>query len=46
LFLLRQVIIASGFAGPRFGLDPKKVNDEQLDTFSKDYRLVRFQELD
>jgi deazaflavin-dependent oxidoreductase (nitroreductase family) len=42
LFLLRQVIIASGFAGPTFGVDPKKVNDEQLDSLSKDYRLVHF----
>ena len=42
LFLLRQVIIASGFAGPLFGINPKKVNDEQLDVLSKDYRLVHF----
>ena len=42
LFLLRQVIIASGFAGPTFGIDPKKVNDEQLDSVSKGYRLVHF----
>ena len=42
LFLLRQVIIASGFAGPLFGINPKKLNDEQLDSVSKDYRLVHF----
>ena len=42
LFLLRQVIIASGFAGPLFGINPKKLNDEQLDKISKDYRLVHF----
>ena len=42
LFLLRQVIIASGFAAPLFGINPKKLNDEQLDTLSKDYRLVHF----
>jgi deazaflavin-dependent oxidoreductase (nitroreductase family) len=42
LRLLRQVIIASGFAGPLFGLDPKKLNDEQLDAASKEYRLVHF----
>ena len=42
LFLLRQVIIASGFAGPMFGIDPKKINDEQLDALSKDYRLIHF----
>ena len=43
LFLLRQVIIASGFAGPLLGIDPKKLNDEELQTVSKNYRLVHFQ---
>ena len=42
LFLLRQVMIASGFAAPLFGINPKKLNDEQLDAISKDYRLVHF----
>jgi deazaflavin-dependent oxidoreductase (nitroreductase family) len=42
LFLLREVIIASGFAGPLFGVNPKKLNDEQLDHVSKNYRLVHF----
>jgi hypothetical protein len=42
LFLLRQVIIASGFAAPLFGINPKKLNDEQLDAISKEYRLVHF----
>jgi len=42
LFLLRQVIIASGFAAPLFGINPKKLSDEQLNTVSKDYRLVHF----
>lgn len=42
LFLLRQVIIASGFAGPLFGIDSKKLTDQQLDAISKDYRLVHF----
>ena len=42
LFLLRQVIIASGFAAPLFGINPKKLNDDQLDAISKDYRLVHF----
>ena len=44
LFLLRQVIIASGFAGPLFGINPKKLDDEQLAMVSKDYRLVHFSE--
>lgn len=42
LFLLRQVIIASGFAGPMFGVNQKKLNDEQFDQATKDYRLVHF----
>ena len=42
LFLLRQVLIASGFAAPLFGINPKKVNDEQLDALSKEYRIVHF----
>jgi deazaflavin-dependent oxidoreductase (nitroreductase family) len=42
LFLMRQIIIASGFAGPLLGVNPKKLNDEQLDVISKEYRLVHF----
>ena len=42
LFLLRQVIIASGFAGPLFGINEKKLSDAQLDAISKEYRLVHF----
>ena len=42
LFLLRQVIIASGFAGPLFGVNPRKLNDDQLDAVSKEYRLIHF----
>ena len=42
LYLLRQVIIASGFAGPLFGVNPKKLDDEQLSKVSKNYRLVHF----
>lgn len=42
MFLLRQVIIASGFAGPLFGINSKKLDDEKLDAVSKDYRLVHF----
>lgn len=42
--LLRQVIIASGFAGPLFGVNEKKLSDEQLDTITKDYRLLHFKQ--
>ena len=42
VFLMRQVIIGSGFAGPLFGVNPKKLNDEQLDVITKEYRLIHF----
>lgn len=42
VFLLRQVVIASGFAGPMFGVNQKKLNDEQFDQMTKEYRLVHF----
>ncbi len=42
IFLMRQVIIGSGFAGPLFGVDQKKMNDTQLDAATKDYRLIHF----
>jgi deazaflavin-dependent oxidoreductase (nitroreductase family) len=43
LFLLRQVLIASGFAASAFGgLNPRKVDDAQLDESTKEYRLVHF----
>ena len=42
VFLMRQAIIGSGFAGPLFGVNQKKLNDEQLDAVTKDYRLIHF----
>ena len=41
--LLREVIIASGFAGPLFGVDQRKLTDEQILRIAKDYRLVHFE---
>ena len=38
--LLRQVIVASGFAGPMFGLNPSKLSDEDFAKLLKDYRLI------
>ncbi len=40
--LLRQVVIASGFAGPLLGVNQKKLNDEEFDKATKDSRLVHF----
>ena len=39
--LLRQVLIASGFAARAAGIEPRRITDEQLQTVSSDYRLVR-----
>ncbi len=41
LFLLRQVIIASGFAASFFGIDPK-IPDEKLAALCTDYRILHF----
>ena len=38
--LLRAVLVASGFAAPLFGLDPKQLDDEQLAKLSQSYRIV------
>jgi len=39
--LLRQVIVASGFAGPLFGFNPKKMSDDDFARLLQQYRLVR-----
>ncbi|MGB2895767.1 MAG: nitroreductase family deazaflavin-dependent oxidoreductase [Anaerolineales bacterium] len=41
--LLRQVIIASGFAGPLFGVDPKKLTDADFEKLMDGYRLIRIE---
>jgi deazaflavin-dependent oxidoreductase (nitroreductase family) len=40
--LLREIIIASGFAGPLLGVDQRKLTDEQIAKLGQDYRLVQF----
>ncbi len=40
--LLREITIASGFAGPLLGVDQKKLTDEQIEKIAKDYRLIHF----
>jgi deazaflavin-dependent oxidoreductase (nitroreductase family) len=39
--LLRQILIASGFAAPLFGINPK-ISDEKLAALSPDYRIIHF----
>lgn len=41
--ILRKVLIASGFAGPLFGANPRCMTEEQLEDMIEKYRLVRFQ---
>jgi deazaflavin-dependent oxidoreductase (nitroreductase family) len=44
--LLRQVIIASGFAGPLFGVNPKQLSDEDFRDLLESYRLIRIRRAD
>ncbi len=46
LILLRQIIRDAGFAGPLFGVNEKKLSDEQLAAIAKDYRLLHFKQED
>lgn len=39
--LFRQVLIASGFAGPLFGVNPKNLTDQDLIRLLESYRLIR-----
>lgn len=40
---MRSVLIDSGFAAPAFGLLPRTMSDEDLETATADYRLVEFE---
>jgi deazaflavin-dependent oxidoreductase (nitroreductase family) len=41
LTLMRQVLIASGFAAHAAGIDPHSVSDPELEQLTAEYRLVR-----
>jgi deazaflavin-dependent oxidoreductase (nitroreductase family) len=41
--ILRRVITASGFAGPLFGANPKKLTDDDFEALMDSYRLIRVQ---
>ena len=43
--ILRKVLIASGFAGPLFGANPRRMTDEQFGDLLETYRLVRIQRI-
>jgi deazaflavin-dependent oxidoreductase (nitroreductase family) len=38
---LRKVIIASGFAGPLFGVNAARMDDDSLEVATEGYRLIR-----
>lgn len=40
--LIREVLIASGFAAPLFGIHPHKLDDEKLYEITVNYRLIHF----
>lgn len=44
-FYLRQVIIASGFAGPLFGVNPKHLSDQDFEGLLESYRLIRIRRI-
>ena len=44
--LLRQVIRGSGFAGPLFGVNPKKLSDQDFKDLLESYRLIRIRKAD
>ena len=39
--LMREVLLASGFAASAAGLDPRKMSDQELDAATVKYRLIR-----
>lgn len=43
--ILREVVIASGFAGPLFGVDGRKMSDEELSSTTKDYRILHIKRM-
>lgn len=45
VYHLRKVIIASGFAGPLFGINPKQLSDQELGELFESYRLIRIRRL-
>lgn len=45
-FIFRQVLIASGFAGPLFGVNPKQLSDLDLINLLESYRLIRIKPSD
>lgn len=43
--IIKEVLVASGFAGPLFGANPHRMTDEQFGDLLETYRLVRIRRL-
>jgi deazaflavin-dependent oxidoreductase (nitroreductase family) len=43
--LMRQVLIGSGFAARVFGIDPKTLSDEELESITAKYQLIHLKRL-
>jgi len=43
--LLRAVLVASGFAAPAAGIDPRRLDDEALAAATSSYRLLRIRQV-
>jgi deazaflavin-dependent oxidoreductase (nitroreductase family) len=41
--LIRQVMFASGLAAPLFGVDPRKLDNQEFAAVTQEYRLIRIQ---
>jgi deazaflavin-dependent oxidoreductase (nitroreductase family) len=39
--LIREVMVASGFAAPLFGLNPNRLTDDELASLCEHYRLIK-----
>lgn len=44
--ILRAVLVASGFAGPLFGANPRRMRDDQIEALLGPYRLMRIRKTD
>ncbi len=43
--IMRQVLIGSGFAARIFGIDPKVITDDELETLTAKYQLIHIKRL-
>jgi deazaflavin-dependent oxidoreductase (nitroreductase family) len=44
--ILRAVLVASGFAGPLFGANPRRMSDDQIQALIGPYRLMRIRRVE